>query len=440
MLLAAVFFMFVGPVLNIFGNLYLNSTHLYLVAVLAFAFFIRAMREAKVGLDYGLVFSLWLVAFCYILLVTMFVADYSALFDFLFMLCAISASFMLAKLFVTYRPNDFLEVFFRFCFYCCIIWAVTIFLSYVFPSFRAWMDLLFFRDDSRGEHLVMLRVPAFHPMGGDGASLNFSLLILIASGYLWFLSGLQRFLVACALVVCLLTSLLSARSGFIICVPLLFASYLLAFRGHLVTKVMGTTLVLVVLMFSYIWMSPSFESYMYSSVADNGYEHPISRALITLNQFSRGGASATTVGTLRQMIIFPDDTADLVFGSGEFSRYLRSSFDRGGSDIGYIILLNGAGIIGSIFTYLIFIAPVFALFFARSRFIKKNAIAGDNRVVALLVLMMIFSFVGHFKTMYILTGYFNLMYFTSFFVFMSFLKNVNLNRARMGADNDVAYC
>ncbi|WP_205340902.1 oligosaccharide repeat unit polymerase [Denitrificimonas caeni] len=415
-LFCSVFFLFVGPVINFFNSIYLNSTHLYFSFFFLIVFLIELISDKKLNKTFYLLVVFWIVPFSYFLLVTMKIGDLSGFNSVVFSVLAIIVSYTLADFFYKVKGVDSLEYFFKVCFFCVVIWGSVIMISYLFPSFRSVMDLFFYRDYSRGDHLVLLRVPAFHPTGGDGASMNLALLILISSGYLYFLKNLKKFLAGCILILCLFASLLSARTGFVLCVPLLLISFLLSMRTSVLIKLIVLFCFIMLFILLFLSSIPFIESYKYDVISDFGYEHPLSRSLIMLDQFSSGGVSSTTAGTLFNMIVLPNDAFDLVFGSGDFSRFVPSANQVRGSDVGYIRILNGAGLIGSILIYAFFLYPLLMLFLMYRRFINVKLRDFYRFFVILFSLVTLFLFLGNFKIIYLLSSYANLMFFSLFFI------------------------
>jgi hypothetical protein len=417
-LLAAVFFLFVGPVLNLSGSIYLNSTHLYFSIFFVFSFLFKISKRTKIDKELGcLLFSCLLVS-SYFLFATMQAGDLRGIVDVIFVLIAIVASFELSRNFYRSGAQDPLELFFRFCFYCAILWGGAIITSYLSPPFRTGMDQLFFRDYSRGDHLVLLRVPAFHPTGGDGASMNFALLILLSSGYVYFLRGLKKMLAIFILVFSLVFSLLSARSGFILCAPLLLISFVLSMRSSVLVKFSALLAGIFMVVALFVSLAPFLDIYKSDSLRVYGHEHPISRTLKTLDGFSRGGVSSTTAGTLFDMLIIPNNNFHLFFGSGDFGRYIQSAYDAKGSDVGYIRILNGVGLLGSLLIYTVFILPILLLSVLVSRLSKARSKPFRSFFLPLFSLVTLFLFLGNIKITYLLSGYANLMLFSLFFILM----------------------
>lgn len=397
-----------SPVVNIQVPVNLNRLLIYPAIFLVFYFFaIKAPNQKIKKYEKNFLFF-GLILLIYASLVSLFTTKFDPFFEnFILLFCiAVSLSYL-------YFSKNLWGATYAFRIFQClfgisITWALAIYLSIIFPEFREFMSLIFFRDYSRGAHLVDLRVPAFHPTGGDGSSLNQSFIALASVGYMMYFKGLKKFLIWALLLVSLSSTLFLARVGIIVGFPLFLILSSLTVR---VSKKKIISIILLSFAFLIAGFFVFFDIPSQNSkeiIAILGHEHPYARMLRLVVGIQEGRAASGVLGTLfLDMVSLPSDAIQLIFGTGSYGRHLPSADLLSGTDIGYLRVINGIGLIGTILMFWIVWYGLFCCYTAQRSL---------NFWFSYIFLLSVFVAIGHIKIEYLNTMMASILLFLLFFV------------------------
>lgn len=130
------------------------------------------------------------------------------------------------------------------------------------------------------------------------------------------------------------------------------------------------------------------------------------------NYIENGRVTTTTTDVVfGKMYFFPDDTSHMLFGNSNLGRL--SNFERIASDVGYIRMIFGFGLIGMILLYL----PYFFLLFFTLKRLKS--ISSKIILISVSILLVVNS-----KELHLLIGAYSIIIFVCFlFVLDKELKN-----------------
>lgn len=398
----------VAPVLNINGGGFGASLGNNLVIGFCFIFVVLIFKKRNIP---RVTFSSLVCAFgffIYSLCVVVLTADLNSLVESLVLIACIISSYVYALYIHRVFRGDAIEGFFKIIFLVAVLWALTLILSFFSSLVEDLLNIFFYREYSRGAHLVELRVPGFHPVGGDGGSMNLALVTLAGVGYLRYLSGLKLTISIVFLFIAMLSTGLAGRSGMFIGLPLLSIAIFSVVRLPAYLKLI-TALCFALLFFIGLYSFVLYSLNNYASVISLlGYEHPLSRMVRLVNGVVHGGVNSTVIGTLfGRMFEFPSNPLHIIFGTGSFSRYLPSTEMLSGTDVGYLRVLNGVGILGSFLMYLVFVVS----------FIESLRTMVEKKwLLRLSILVFAFIFIGHLKVEYVNTVTACVLFFSLIFV------------------------
>lgn len=402
------FVFIISPVINFNGGGVGARLGANLGFIFCLTFVVMVLRGRSIPRIVFIVLATAFSFLVYSLFVAFVTTDPSPIAESIVLMSVIISSYVYALVLHRTVRGDVVEVFLKTLFLLAIFWGATLIISFYSSSFRDFLSILFYRNYLKGAHLVDLRVPGFHPVGGDGGSMNLALVTLICSGYLRYLTGLKLVVSIILLVLVMLSTGLAARSGIFIGLPFLLIAILSVVRLPVHIKLI-TALSFAFLLIIGLYLFASFSLTNYNNLMVLlGYEHPFSRMVRFINNFAHGGVNPTVIGTLLgRMFEIPSNPVHLLLGTGSFSRHLPSTDMISGTDVGYLRVLNGVGIIGSFLMYLTFILPFIMLF----RIMSKN-----TWLLRLSILAFCFVFIGHIKIEYVNTVTAGILLFSLVFV------------------------
>ena len=201
----------ITPVLNIPGPMFVKSPDVYLQMLLVtlsvfWAFKFRWLPFKKLVFP---IFTTLLVLVSQTLMnETIYRFGDSTAYTFIRLSLTISVAYICAVILIKTKKHLALSFFFKTIIFAALLQGTVIWLSFFIPAFRDVMSIVFYREISEGaKHLVLLRVPGFVSSGGDGLSMNQSLLCVsgLMGIFLYFNTSPYRNL----LVIGLLFSMLS---------------------------------------------------------------------------------------------------------------------------------------------------------------------------------------------------------------------------------------
>ena len=240
------------------------------------------------------------------------------------------------------------------------------------------------------------RISGFQALGGDSLSMN-QVLASILCLQLLLNYKVNKFLYWLILLLILISSLLAGRTGFFIFIFLIFGYYLimLIFTNRAIRFVRYSLLVLMLILVLKPIVVERATDFSY------GYNDPFFRALEPVRNYVLHGSFKTNTGSALtgRFLIFPDSIDQILFGDGQFGRDGTYKLD---TDIGYLRILFGIGIIGSIIAYL----PFFYVYYVCYKYQKYIYINKINHGLLILLCVVTFGFIGHLKILYLFSGSF----------------------------------
>jgi hypothetical protein len=325
-----------------------------------------------------------------------------------------------------YGAESFLK-FGQIIFVAAVMQGFVFWASFLSNDFRDMMSSIFYRDFSTDNlHLINLRVPGFVDSGGDGLSMNHGLLCVV--GYISmamyynktttllfysvfaFLSGIG----------CLFTG----RSGLYLALLFLILSMSLLKDGKFSVNNLGRFFLII---FCLLFLLFSFSTYLglygYELMNEFGWEHPVVRALKGFMALSDGNSETyedeTVTYLFKDQTVLPKSVMVFIFGNN----YYGNSIDKI-SDVGYIRFWNGMGLIGLTFFLLLYYVP----FHLISRVLKKLHFAHlqTSAIKYLLLIILCYGLIGHFKIFYLNTRVFTFVYFVYLFLIYNQFTSKNL--------------
>lgn len=307
--------------------------------------------------------------------------------DFIYISAAIVISFVVVEIMSSRYGVKAFDHFMKILVFSVIIWSLVLIFEALSSSFKGLLSIIFLRSDTAAQHLVEVRSAGFHPSGGDGTSLNLMLLAILSFFYLTEFLKKRFFLGFAFLLLALSASILAGRSGaFVGVITILILSFYLRTKGSLfliLTLIGGIAALFVA--------ANTIDLGYYGVVW--GWEHPIIRML---RAFSLGPYHSDILSVLLdKMLVFPGNTMDLFFGTGEITRIVVNSVHIYESDLGIVRIVNGIGIVGWLLVYGVLLFPTF----------KCLSFDGNNHhgIRFLIIAVSLFVFFSDFKIIYSLT-------------------------------------
>ena len=325
-----------------------------------------------------------------------------------------------------------IDIFFKFIIVCCIIQGFILWASYLSDNFRDLMSVFFYRDiDVNNEHLVKLRVPGFVSSGGDGLSLNHGLLCLVSALGIQILSFRKtvKIIISIAIILSALGNSFTGRSGLYLSLIFIFSVILLYKDGCI--RLSGNIIMLLLFIlfgaFLVVELTPVLGDIGLNYRLESGYEHPIARLLNLFVDFEQRKTyvDETIVALLSDHLIFPDTVSKILLGSNNFG---QNSVDVISSDIGYIKMIHGFGLLGLI----IFLLATFAYPIMKIRRNLKNLIECSTKntlmhtrlkyICQIVVATSLYGIVAHWKIFFLSTRVFEFVFFSLVFMTVRMIK------------------
>jgi len=153
---------------------------------------------------------------------------------------------------------------------------------------------------------------------------------------------------------------------------------------------------------------------------DHGYEHPIVRLLRGfIDMRDSGSYTDNTISTLlTDMVVLPTGSLQLLFGNNYFGTLPGSEIR---TDVGYFRMLHGIGFFGLV----IFLVGIFTIPLLHVRVTMKNLLSKTQNwherralrgLSQLLLVILLFGLVGHYKIFYLSTRIFLFVFFVFLFL------------------------
>lgn len=297
--------------------------------------------------------------------------DWPIVFSVLQGILAVLASSCLLQSYRSLLGIRFFTAYYNDLFLIIILNCSVVNLSFFFPPFGRALSSIFLYSDKQLKWQSLdtspfFRYSGFAEVGFANLSVLSVLLILIAIVFrdrIKRINSISRLLLMVLVVYCYLSIILISRSGLFI-VPLVFASvfFILLLKRSMVLRGLFRLPKLFLMYFSAIFISVTVAVVAFPSIINN--------LIANLSETSRFAwlfelqAEYNTLSAIESMLVFPKTLPILFFGSGDYGLTQYSHFF---SDIGFVYLVNGAGLIGTPLLLLGFLAPVFDIATNRMR-------------------------------------------------------------------------
>jgi len=350
-------------------------------------------------------------------------------------IATILAALGFSKLLWKTRGEESLEIFFKVTITCAIAQGIVLWLSFFSTDFRYLMSLIFHRDELvGGDHLTLLRVPGFVGSGGDGLSLNHGLLCTVAALGVFSLypKSLKRTLLLGLIIVANTGSAFTGRSGFYLA-SVLIAIIILTYKNGKLRALRFFYFILfaVFVLLILSTFSSQIGTYGLALRDEYGYEYPIVRLLDGfINMNSDGVYEDRTISRLLHgMIFFPPDPLRLLIGNNDFGQMPVNYIE---SDIGYIRMIHGFGLIGILFFLIgVFVIPVLVIYRLKILF-EHNFARRSPEIVSIrflaqvMILILLYGLISHWKIFYLSTRMFLYVFFL--LLSLTFLKMISVQK------------
>jgi len=420
--------MLLTPVINISGGSVIRSLDVY--ANICFIFFALFLSVNKGVLQNRAIFiqvygalALLFVQIIFLELIYGY-GDTTGIAIVLRSCVTIFAAYGCVQLLIKKFNDGALPFFLKVVIIAAIIQGVVLWLTFFNSDFRDLMSQLFFRDLSVGkEHLVLLRTPGFVPTGGDGLSMNQSLLAVVGlmGAYVYYPKSRFLFSLVGLLLFSIFSTMFSGQSGFYLGV--FFASIIIATQKHyfqFTRKFLNIFIVSMVVITTIFLLAEQLGSYGQHLLDHYGYEHPLVRLLRGFIEMQSTGQYFTPTGhaLLTDMVIIPKDTIRFLVGNNDFGQLAGRSI---ASDVGYFRMWHGLGLVGiTLFLLPIFIFPLLRVRILLQK-IKCHAANSDAyRILVsefrILLFVLIFGLIANYKIFYLSSRIFIFVFFVLLFL------------------------
>ncbi|MBE7927489.1 hypothetical protein [Pseudomonas saudiphocaensis] len=286
-------------------------------------------------------------------------------------------------------------------FICLLAQAIVMSLSYIYPWFDNFLSLFVMKEG------LDARVGGFQSLGRDSVSMNQAAGALFLFFVMLFMKRRQavtNIYYFSALLLIVGSSILSGRTGFFLFVAsgaiFLSGKFMLDFLNRPTAQIRNLSIAISVLLMM-LCVYPFLKDYAFESKSRViSYSDPIYRILEPL----RKQGEISSLEKLRgDMVIFPESDGHLIFGDGHYG---RSEGVYVSSDIGYIRMIYGMGLVG---------LTLFLSIFA-SMALNVSRLFIPSKIKFAFLSFLLFGFLGHLKIVYLSSGAF--FFLLSIFYFL----------------------
>jgi len=307
------------------------------LAVLGFLPFVRFLTSSKSLLAF--VFLKMIAVFYYLLVVSSTTQDYSSASMFSLWIIMIPASFFIIEMYKKSYSGDYIVKIQGDIVLSIVAHGLIVLSAIIFPEF---LDLLLATFEySEKTYINVLhghRFPGLLYEGHDGLALVAVFAFIInyrLVSYYSIASPVGKYIIAGVFyLVIIISSMFAARIGFfIISVGVVYA--IINFRegvNAVILSILG-----VIILTAY-----------YNLSAYNDIVFLLSNLRDVFSVYAGGAGEIDSVSNLREHVFFSSSFSDIIFGTGDF---LQGHGHRS-SDIGYIIVLNGLGVVGMMLVFM----------------------------------------------------------------------------------------
>ncbi|MFU8772534.1 MAG: hypothetical protein ACNA8H_08960 [Anaerolineales bacterium] len=334
------------------------------------------------------------------------------------------AAYGCAQFLIDRFQGQSLEIFLKIVIICALVQGVVLWLSFMSPFFRELMSQFFYRDLDRGaDHLILLRTPGFVPSGGDGLSMNQSLLTTVGllGAYICFSKRRYQLVLLGLLLVSMFSAMFAGRSGFYLGVIGAIAIIFTQKNNFQIIRKLHKFLIAAVFFVCLIFLfSNQLGNYGQQLLDEYGYEYPLVRLLRGFIEMQASGQyTDRTFETLTtRMVLIPEDPMRFLIGDNDFGRRHENLLK---TDVGYFRMWHGFGLVGLIvYIFGVHFLPL-SLLYNVSRSTRNNLqdrkVTGYLTAIFQMVLyVLIFGLIGHYKIFYLSTRIYLFLFFSLLFL------------------------
>lgn len=405
-LLLSVFILLFDPVL---GSLPFKLSYGYsLIFILVYISKSRSFNSFEIALiTLTLPFVIYSIYPLYTTYANFTVLDFFAIKNFFAFIITLIVAKLLSNIYIKYL-SDPSGQFIKHCFFSVSINSSIIIFSNYSTEFIQLLEHIFAYSPKqlKSHSLETTILPRFSGVAYSGFSdLSIFTSILFLCGLVYYKTGIfknlvSRFLVISFLFIIFYSMVYIARSGFLLLL-LVFIMYLLknclilfqnlSFKPNFLYTILAIFIAIFGLVF-----------YIKDSVHNDFIFE-----LLTLDFLN-----SSTMNEITSMWLIPNDTFDILFGSGNFGLLGDSKIP---TDIGYVYLINGVGILGVLMFFLPILVMLYRSFFYTSKHLS---------FLTFYSIMPFFIF--NFKDFYFL-GYFGSSFLIMMFYYLSYSQQRDSN-------------
>lgn len=358
---AAGLFLLIFPPHLLFLGFTIKTVYIFIgiPGIIGFFKFLKAQKTAIV--ETNIVFFMLFALFYFILFGAIHLfGDLSVISQLLMGFLIFFSCYYYVGLYRNLYKEKYIEYIFDHLNIVCFINAVIVILTFLFPWFKnflySFIGITATAHRYLFEDVAVRRFQGIVPSGFSFLSTTHALLLISGMWVFFFRkrkqSGVRIFFFTVRQIVIFLSILLIGRTGIIII--LFFSFFLIIYQFRQILNhpvILKRTLILIVTMLALIIIG-------LSTINLSKYRKSLNFAFelfITLKE--KHELDRSTSGIIKYHFIWPKKVSEIVVGSGNFGRTGRLPYIN--SDVGYVLFVTGAGIIGMIIGYSFYFAAFF---------------------------------------------------------------------------------
>lgn len=326
------------------------------------------------------VLGLWVVALAYAILILLIYGstDFEAVRRLSRTCIDVIVALSLFRLIRTRYGDEAGRVVYSVVLYSAVVQALIMVGMYTSPTIDSLVSRVIVQDDG----LVFSgRISGLQSHGGDGLSLN-QCLGALAGWFLYLRARRSHYALLATFVA--LTSVLAGRSGLFVLILIACVGWvraILSNKTRLVHYVVPAVIVIAAAMAAPTLISRAQDTSL-------GYQDPVYRALEPVRQYvSTGVIRTSSTSAIAERMLFLPEGARLIFGNSEYG---REGVEYIASDVGYVRIIHGAGLLG----LLLITAPFLYAWYSIDSCAREYEY------------MLLFGVVANAKIVYLITGAF----------------------------------
>lgn len=366
------------------GGITIYFPYLFLFTLALFHLYL-IFKRTIIPKDYSVFLSLYWIGGAWIFLIGFINGnlDNNILFGYIFGTLSILATFPIVQILSKKTDVDNVTLILKSVFFAGLIHAIIMILAFFWGAFRSALYSIVVLGD-QGESFVekMVRSPGLTTGGGDGLSVIQAISLCFGIYYFAEIKGrtriIETILYIIAFLILLTSILLSARTGLILFLIFLFSLIFLRLLRFLASRVFDKVFLRKIISILLIFAVVIPIGFVF--LLESDYSRFAFRASeLFLNYFAEGEITTSSTERLKEMYFLPGTIDHVLFGDGNFGR--DPKLHQISSDVGYVRMIFGVGILGCI---ILFLPLIFSAFIA-----IKNLT--HNKHLAILLMFVIFT-------------------------------------------------